>query len=284
MNIGIAIAIVLLAAVISVVAASGTWVFWEAWRGSDKEVFRALLGGFTGAFFAFLFVRVGEGLKRVYERKEKHYDALVRLQHYFNDCLNTTADNIFIVDTFLSVFSDERIERGERSAFINRFHEYVVNGDLVVALVNLDFVNEVYSLNVGLRKMNDSLITIDRAYAQFLDAFIGKKISPEEYLLNVRNTRDRHAEVRKFLVQTKTDLTRCLATARLLCTDVPILINVIRILTRSKYPQNFPIRLDAEISKVQSEMDKIADESRNQIQSAQGADAKRPKKGSEGDN
>src|SRR4051812_269798 len=97
-SVGFAIGVILVAIIGAIAASSVTWIFWDAWKGSDRDAFRALLGAFAGAFFAFLFVRFGDGLKKVYERKEKHHTSLVRLQHYFNECLSITADNEFIAD------------------------------------------------------------------------------------------------------------------------------------------------------------------------------------------
>ena len=56
---GIGVAIVAVAAAIA--ATSFTWVFWDAWKAYDLEAFRALVGAFAGAFFAYLFVRFGVG-------------------------------------------------------------------------------------------------------------------------------------------------------------------------------------------------------------------------------
>jgi hypothetical protein len=266
----IGIGVVVAAAIAAMAAASASWIFWEAWHGSDREAFRALVGAFAGAFFAFLFLRFGEAGKRVFERKEKNYNTLVRLQHYVNDCLNITGDNIFVIDDFFRCFSDERLRKGELSIFINRFQQYPIDRELVIGLTNLEFANDLYTLNVELSKMNDSLATLGRSYEQVMDAFISKKIDNATYLLNVRTSRDRYREIREFLVQTKEDLIKAFATTNLLVKDAPFLVQVTRILVRSKYGRRFPEDLKFETTKVRGDIERGAEKSRHRISEVQG--------------
>ncbi len=268
-NLLFGVGITVVAALAAIGAGSATWVFWEAWQGSDREAFRALLGAFSGAFFAFLFVRFGEGLKRIYDRKEKHHTSLVRLQHYFNDCLNITGDNVFVADTFLNVFDEKRLQSNDLPIFINRFHEYPIDRELVIGLTNLDFANDVYTLNVELRKLNDSLATIDRSYAQVMEAFISKKIDPAMYVANIRHSRGQYVEMREFLLQTKADLIRLFASANLLSKDAPFLVRVIRALTKSSYSSRFKDDLPAEVKKVSAGIDAGAQSSRLRIEGVQ---------------
>jgi hypothetical protein len=263
----IGIAVVSIAAAIA--AGSATWVFWDAWKASDMEAFRALVGAFAGAFFAYIFVRFGDGLKKIYDRKEKHHTSLVRLQHYFNDCLNTTSDNIFIADECIKVFDENRLQGNEHPIFMNVFHQYPIDRELVIGLTNVKFVNEVYSLNVGLHKMNDSMATVDRAYAQVREAFVAKHISDADYLLNARRTRQRSIELKAFLLQLKQDLIRLFATSNLLLQDPPFFVRVIRLVTETGYPRDFEITLSREVVKVTGEMEGIGQESAKRIREAQ---------------
>jgi len=265
---GIGIAIVSIAAAIA--AASAAWVFWDAWKASDLEAFRALVGAFAGAFFAYIFVRLGDGLKKIYDRKEKNHTSLVRLQHYFNDCLNTTSDNIFIAEECTKVFDESRLQANEHPIFMNVFHQYPIDRELVIGLTNLKFVNEVYSLNVGLEKMNDSMATVDRAYAQVREAFVAKHIADTDYLLNARRTRQRSIELKGFLLRIKRDLIRLFATSNLLLDDPPFLVRVIRAVTQTKYPRDFELTLEREVARVSAEMEGIAQDSAKWIREAQG--------------
>ena len=253
------------AAIAGIAAASGGWLFWDTLKGSDREAFRALIGAFSGAFFAFLFVRFGEGLKRIYDRKEKHHTTLVRLTHYFNDCLNITGDNVYVANTALSVFSEETLASGELPVFFNEFHSYPIDRELVIGLTNMDFANEVYTLNVELRKLNDSMATTDRSYAEVKAAFISKQIDPKTYVANVRHGRPRYIELREFLLELKADLIRHMASANLLARDAPFLVRVIRGLTRSTYSKRFTQQRQTEARRIEAEIEALAEASRVRI-------------------
>lgn len=238
---GLGVAIVAVAAAIA--AASAAWVFWDAWKATDLEAFRALMGAFAGAFFAYLFVRFGDAMKKVYDRKEKNHTSLVRLQHYFNDCLNTTSDNLYIASDCIGVFTDARLTSGNHPIYMNVFHQYQVDTELLIGLTNLDLINEMASLNAGLKKLNESLATIDRAYGQIRDAFISKTISESDYLENARRTRDRCVQIKPFLTQTHDDLVRLFAVAKLLMKNPPLFVRITQALVRTKYPKGFEMYL-----------------------------------------
>ncbi len=264
---GIGIAIVSL--VVGILAASAVWIFWDAWKAADRDAFRALVGAFAGAFFAYLFVRFADGFKKVYDRKEKNHTSLVRLQHYFNDCLSITSDNLFIADDCVKVFNEQRLRSGELSIYMNVFHPYPIDRELVIGLTNVRFVNEVYSLNVEFSKLNDSLATVDRAYSQVRDAFVAKHVDAAVYILNARRTRERCAELKGYLLQTKQELIRLFAVTNLLLKDPPFLVRVIRSLTQTTYPPDFEVALAPEVLRVTSEMEGIGRASAKRIQEAQ---------------
>lgn len=253
----------------AIAATSATWVFWDAWKAADHEAFRALVGAFAGAFFAYLFVRFGDAMKKVYDRKEKNHTSLVRLQHYFNDCLNTTSDNLYIANDCIGVFAETRLTSGVHPIYMNVFHQYLIDMELVVGLTNLDLINEMTSLNAGLKKMNASLATIDRAYIQIRDAFISKTISEIDYLENARRTRDRCIQVRPFLTQTHEDILRLFAVTNLLMKYPPFLVRVTQALVRTKYPKGFEALVEPEITEVKKGMEVIAKASEQRIREAE---------------
>lgn len=263
--VGVAIAVLAGA----IVGGSASWLFWDAWKSSDLEAFRALVGGFSGGFFAYLFVRFGDAFKKVYDRKELNHTTLVKLQHYFNDCLNTTSDNLFIAKDCQGVFTEARRASPEVPIYMNSFHQYQINRDYVANLTNVDFLNDVYSLNVSLHKMNDSLATIDRSYAQLRDSLLSKNVDPETYKVNAWRYRDRCVEIQGFLLQLKEDLIRLFAAANLLLADRPFFVRVLQALVRTSYSKGFGPKLERERVRVTAEMEAIAAKSAERIREAQ---------------
>ncbi len=264
----VGIAIVAIAFGIS--AGSVMWLFWDAWKATDLEAFRAIVGAFCGAFFAYLFVRFGDALKKVYDRKEANLNALAQLQHYFNDCLSTTSDNVFIIDKGVSVFTDERLASEEVPVFMNSFHQYQINKDVVRQLTNIEFLNEVFSFNVTLRKLNDDLATIEKTYSELRSSYLAKSIDVKTYKGNVLRYRSRCIEIKSFLLQLKNDLVRLLAVTKILMQDRPFLTRIILALVRTSYPKDFEIQLKVEQERVNNQIEVIAKARAQKIQEALG--------------
>lgn len=265
----LAFGIAVVAVAAGLLAASAAWLFWDVWKSSDLEAFRALVGGFTGAFFAYLFVRFGDALKKLYDRKETNHTALVKLQHYFNDCLNATSDNIFIINDCAKVFTEERLASAQAPLYMNAFHIYSIDREAIAKLTNLDFLNEVYSLNVTLNKTNHSLGTIDKAYTLFRDALLAKNIDVPTYQGNARQYRDRCTEMRPFLEQLQGNLIRLFAVTNLLLKERPFFVSILQRFARTKYPKNFQRLLAVEHPRVKAEMEALSKLSAERIREAQ---------------
>jgi len=267
--------ILLFAAVISAAIATATWIFWEAWRGADRDVFKALLGGFSGAFFAFTFVRMADWLKRLADRLEKDHSAVMRIQHYLNDCLGITGDNIFVIDDFLAIVSEERLNSGIAPVYMNRFKQYPIDRDVLIDLSNVEFVNEIYWFNGSLRKLNDDLATADRAMDEATKTFIANPERFEEsYIESMKRTRRRYAEVKGFLEQLSESAIRNLATSRLLIEHAPFSVTWVRLLTRRKYSKGFRAALPAQIAATKAEIEELRVQSNREISEALARSAK----------
>jgi len=259
------IEISLFAVIVGSVIGAIIWLTTTQSGSGDHDLPKALLGAFSGAFFAFVFIRLGDAMSKLYDRQAKNYDGLVRIQHQLNDFLNLTSDNIFIVDTYLETFTDEAIKSENPSVFFNQFHEYPISRDLLLSFTNIDYANEVYQLYVEIQKLNSSMSSVDRSYDQIRSAFIDKKIDLKTYIKNVELTRSRHKEIKLFLIRLQKDLIRTLAAARLLCNSKPPLSRMIIWLSRSKYSSRFNEKLNAEILKLETEVKTISGESKKKI-------------------
>lgn len=58
-----------------------------------NQVIVPFVGGFSGAFFALIFGQIQEGIRNKYRRWIKHYNAIIRLEHWGNEQLSIIADN-----------------------------------------------------------------------------------------------------------------------------------------------------------------------------------------------
>jgi hypothetical protein len=224
------------------------------------------VGSFCGAFFAFLFVRVGEGLKRHYERQEENQKRLTQLQHYLNRTLGLIGRNVFVVDDLLELVTDEKLASGNVPVYMNRFERFEIDAELPIGLTNIDFVNEVYSLNQTLRKVDGSAETTDRALDQVTEAMISGHIEPSAFVENMRRHRDRCIELREFLYAAKDETVKVFAAARVLSKDPPFFIWLLRLLTRRTYRPSFAAARDAEVKLLNKEIDEIAAADKKRIE------------------
>lgn len=244
-------------------------VFRSLWDGYDAKLHEMFFGGFVGAFFAFIFVRLGEALTRIYERKALHYNAVIRLQHYFNDILNTLNDNSFVMKDFCKIFSDEVIDRGKTPLYANRLHEIPFSKEDIIDLANLTFANAVFNFNVHVAKLNNSIVSTNRSYEQFSSAFVDGKIDRDSYIANVKRHKDRLSELQGFVEETKEDGIRLLACARVLSKNAPFLSRVICRVAKVTTSQTFERDVASEINVLRQEILENAQQSRERIQRAQ---------------
>jgi hypothetical protein len=254
----------LLAIIFGFVATAG-FVFFKALFGSDVGIKKDFTAAFMGAFFAFLFVRLGEGLTLIYKRKAINRNAMVRLQHHFNDCLNVLNDNIFVIDDFLRIFAGYSASQQTQIMFANKFQMIPIEKTLVVDLSNLDFINEMSTLHVDIRKLNDSMDTVNRMIEGPKEAFMNGRITHDIYAANIDNQRPRMAQLKKFLQATMDDIIKALASSNLLLKDKPILSTIMQLSSPIHYSSSHKKRLPDEIEKIGKEIKAVGQESEERI-------------------
>jgi hypothetical protein len=117
----------LTAIVFGFVAAISFIVFKPLFTATNSATRDGFQGAFMGALFAFIFVRLGDALTRIYQRLTKNQTALVRLQHHLNDSLNLISDDIYIIDLYLKIFDGYGPDIEEPRIFGNELHALPVD-------------------------------------------------------------------------------------------------------------------------------------------------------------
>jgi len=252
--------------------ATAAFVFFKALFGSDAGMKKDFTAAFMGAFFAFLFVRLGEGLTLIYKRKSLSRNAMVRLQHHFNDCLNVLNDNIFVIDTFFRVFEGYDANQQNQKVFANRLQMVPIEKALVVDLNNLDFVNEVFTLQVDLRKLNDSMDAANRMIEGATEAFVGGRIDLVTYVANIDRIRPQMKDLKKFLAATMDDVVNALASSNLLLKNEPILSTIIRLSTPVHYSSSHKKHLPEEIAMIKKDIEAVGQESEERVRTIKSSD------------
>ncbi len=114
-------------------------------NGSD-----ALFSAFGGAFFAYIFVRLGELFNRISKREKLNLDTLVEVEYVLNDHLNRIGQNINILEALLVVVDT-------KSPVVNFMKIKPIPNDKsgLQDLKNLDFINDLFNYYVDLEKINE---------------------------------------------------------------------------------------------------------------------------------
>lgn len=149
-----------------------------------------LSSSFAGAFFAFLFIKIGESLTRIGKRKKRSYDALVSLDHLGNENFSIVWDNIFVAKDIVDTIS-EAISKKELLINFNDFNTILIKNDILIDLLNIEFINTCFSLNVSSRKINGSLESISSFYQQMNQGIFQKTLPIETYFENLENLKER---------------------------------------------------------------------------------------------
>ena len=250
---------VLIAIIIGFIA-SAAFLFFKAIFGTESAISKDFTAAFMGAFFAFLFLRIGEALTLIYKRHATNRNALVKIQHHLNDCLNLINDNMFIIGTFFSIFKNYS-DQEESRIFSNRLKFIPIEKDLVVDLMNIDMINEIYTLHVDFRKLNDSMETANNMITGASEAFIGKIINHTTYVANIDQLKPRMEDLKKFLHAACKDIIEALASSNLLLKNEPFLSTIIRLTSSKHYSQSHKKALPDEIKRVDRQIEEIGKES-----------------------
>lgn len=248
--------------IIAFLFASGFIVFSKLFLAIESEYIKSAAGAFMGAFLAFIFVRISDGFTAYYNRKEKNHSALVKYQHYLNSLLTELDDNIFLIDTFEKIFNSNN---KNIPVWGNRLKEVPIDKSLIYDLLNIDLINEIFSLNTHLNKINGSCNTINHSYGEILKAFLDKIIPLEDYLRNVDKMKKDVFDIRKFIYKEQEETKHILSVVRVLCRDYTFFSQIIRLFSKTKYTKRLTKAIKNESLVLEDEINEVQTESQERI-------------------
>lgn len=114
------------------------------------------VSAFMGAFFAFLFLRLGDFFSRIAIREKIAYNELVYLQLFFADSLSFLQETRIKLEDFIDSLNSGNFWPGFFSEFPTRD-----KGDLL-NLDNIDLLNKALKLMIDIRRVNDGLRTANQ--------------------------------------------------------------------------------------------------------------------------
>jgi hypothetical protein len=115
------------------------------------------VGAFAGALFAFLFVRLADFLDTIYKRQKLHYNSLVALETQLNEIGTIMHDNLYVMPNFRRVILSGNV-------YFNNLHTIFIDKSHYEKLYDIDLLNELFSYNYQLRRINDDIETVTNGY------------------------------------------------------------------------------------------------------------------------
>lgn len=250
------IAATLFVVILAFITVFSAEVFYKLFIDVDNKLTEAASGAFLGAFLAFIFVRFGDFFKSYSDRVTKGHIALVKLEHSLNSLLGDLDDNAYIIDIFETNYKKHADQIAQNSVFLwgNRLSEVTLIGDVKLELLNIDLINELFILDVHLKKLNDSMNTVNSVYVESKDALLGGKIDKNNYQHNLTNVKIQLQDIKKFLITNIDETKRALSALRVLARKRPLMNYVLRIFAGHKYGNHFEVLREAEMSKLSAEI------------------------------
>jgi hypothetical protein len=260
------LAALLLVIIFAFVGAGAFGLFSKFFISFDQHFADSATGAFLGAFLAFLFVRIGDFFKSYSERVTKSHSSLVQLEHLLNSVMGVLDDNVHTIEIFQEIYSKYQASSSNFTfVWANRMKPVPLMTDLLTGPTNIDLVNELFRLNTSIRKINDSMETMNGAYTESKDALICGKIDVGNYMTNVTRIHGTLIQLKGFLEEAIEETIETLAAIRVLAKNRPVIGYLLHRLPGRRYDARFEKKRIEEETKLRSEIEEIKRESKSRI-------------------
>lgn len=203
---------------------------------------------FFGAFFAFLFVRLGEFLTKLYKRQVMHYNSLVNLGNELNELIGIIDNNLFLMPTFKSAIIKGNI-------YWSAFNTLPLNKTHLEKLYDRDLINRVFIFNYKIRVLNEDIENLMQGYSDLKNAYINKHIKVEHYIQNAVITAKQIDILEPFFRDLASELQRLLARVRIhQRRDKPLGTKIMELLILTSGSKISKKDEEAEVKKLQKEL------------------------------
>ncbi len=226
----------------------------------NQSIIIQAFASFSGAFFAYVFLRLAEFFSAVRKRELQHYNSLVALDSELNEVEGVLYDNLYLIPEFVRVITSGNI-------YFNNLHEMPINKSHYENLSDLDLLNRLFSYNYDLRKLNDDIRTTSSGYRDIKDALIQKHISPENYKLNTYELAKNLILLKAFLEGQEEKTLNLLARVRIhLRKNLPFSTRLQRLFVPVSDQGFNDVEVEKEVSKLRKEIEETKSKSKEEIE------------------
>lgn len=229
------------------------------------EVIKLFLAAFAGAFFAFLFLRIADRGKDKRAKRKDNIKALSKIQLICNENYNFLNDSVYSIEQILKVFKEAR-ERKQSPFSENRIDKITNDKNILLDLLNNDFVNDYFSYTIMVEKHNNDVESINHFHESMKMARLTGQITPENYMDNMARFEDNIKIFRKFCFDSMDTTETIIAKCRVLMKDETTLFRKIFPKNQQGYNKKFFIKYEDELDLLKKEMELITSSAKDKIE------------------
>lgn len=227
-----------------------------------NQIYIEGFSAFAGAFFAFLFLRLSEFLSKIYERQVKHYNSLVILDTQLNELGGIIHDNIYLIPFFKKSITSGNI-------YFSTLRSMPIDKSHYENLHDIDLINDLFSFNYQLRKLNDDIDSLTNGYAEIKNAYIQHNIQKPDYLINAQISAELLTTLEVFLKDMEEYSVQLIAKVRLMSKrDVPLGTRIARLFIHTSGSKLKKNEIESEVKKLRKEIEETKAKSQKEIEEA----------------
>lgn len=228
------------------------------------ELIKLLLSAFTGAFFAFIFIWFSERLKSKKDLTKANIRALNKIQFICNNNYSSLNTTLYSISEILRVF-EEAWSQSKDPFSANQLDKIILDQDILLDLLNVDFINDYFSFTIIIEKHNNDVDNINHFHDTMKMARLGGQISSENYIENLGRFENNIKLFNKFVVDLMNQTENIIAKCRVLLKNESSILKKTFSITSKGYRKNFHEKLETELNLLGKEMKMVKEKSRKEI-------------------
>lgn len=231
--------------------------------GLEREIIKNALVAFFAAFFgasiSFSLVEFGKYADRIRKHTVKHFNSLVKIERILNRAIDTIDKNIYFYQNYYRgmkigktiVWTSDRIPYDE---------------SLLDDLINIDFVNDYFTLLVDIKRINQDFETLEKKYEEAKKYyFVYQRIDRKTYEHNISVCVEKIEHILNFLKKFYEDTVQLYAKSRLLLDEKERKTFLFGIHVSNKYEKSFDELVKKEAIKLNKEIEECKKKSQEKI-------------------
>jgi len=141
-------------------------------------------------------------------RQVKHYNSLVILETQLNKIGGIIHDDLYILPNFIRVIKSGNV-------YYNNLRPILIDKSHYESLYDLTILNELFTYNYQVRKLNDDMETASSGYQDIKNALIQKNITHQDYIVNTNILAENLKQIEIFLADLEERTVKLLARLKI---------------------------------------------------------------------